>query len=137
MSNTAPAAKPRPSAKRSAKSDDPGAVRFRSRRSSTGGARYIKSAKRCVADSGGLDHGIKPHRHPIQHTQAFGSLPAGRGRKRSHRGEIPRGNFPAQSGQNISIYGNIVLPEVRNAEDFGAAMRRYLQGEIAMMEGMA
>ena len=59
---------------------------------------------------------------------AFGAPGMGRGEGRSG---------DAQSGQNISIYGNIVLPEVRNAEDFGAAMRRYLQGEIAMMEGMA
>lgn len=42
-----------------------------------------------------------------------------------------------QGGQSITIYGNIVLPEVRNAEDFGKAMRQYLQGEISMMEGMA
>ena len=42
-----------------------------------------------------------------------------------------------QGGQNISIYGNIVLPEVQKAEDFGNAMRQYLQGEISMMEGMA
>ena len=42
-----------------------------------------------------------------------------------------------QGGQNISIYGNIVLPEVQKAEDFGEAMRSYLQGELSMMEGMA
>ena len=42
-----------------------------------------------------------------------------------------------QGGQSITIYGNIVLPEVRNAEDFGKAMRQYLQGEISMMEGIA
>lgn len=40
-------------------------------------------------------------------------------------------------GQTISIYGDIILPSVQNAEDFGEAMRQYLQGEISMMEGMA
>lgn len=40
-------------------------------------------------------------------------------------------------GQTISIYGDIILPGVQNAEDFGEAMRQYLQGEISMMEGMA
>lgn len=40
-------------------------------------------------------------------------------------------------GQTISIYGDIILPNVQNAEDFGEAMRQYLQGEISMMEGMA
>lgn len=40
-----------------------------------------------------------------------------------------------QSGQAISIYGDIILPNVQNAEDFGESMRRYLQGEISMMEG--
>ena len=40
-------------------------------------------------------------------------------------------------GQTISIYGDIILPGVHNAEDFGEAMRQYLQGEISMMEGMA
>lgn len=40
-------------------------------------------------------------------------------------------------GQTISIYGDIILPDVQNAEDFGEAMRQYLQGEISMMEGMA
>ena len=46
-----------------------------------------------------------------------------------------RGN--GQSGQTISIYGDIILPNIQNAEDFGEAMRQYLQGEISMMEGMA
>ena len=40
-------------------------------------------------------------------------------------------------GQSITIYGDIVLPSVQKAEDFGEAMRQYLQGEISMMEGMA
>ena len=40
-------------------------------------------------------------------------------------------------GKTISIYGDIILPNVQNAEDFGEAMRQYLQGEISMMEGMA
>ena len=40
-------------------------------------------------------------------------------------------------GQTISIYGDIILPGIQNAEDFGEAMRQYLQGEISMMEGMA
>ncbi len=40
-------------------------------------------------------------------------------------------------GQTISIYGDIILPGVQNAEDFGEAMRQYLQGEISMIEGMA
>ena len=40
-------------------------------------------------------------------------------------------------GQTISIYGDIILPGVQNAEDFGEAMRQYLQAEISMMEGMA
>lgn len=40
-------------------------------------------------------------------------------------------------GQTISIYGDIILPGVQNVEDFGEAMRQYLQGEISMMEGMA
>ena len=40
-------------------------------------------------------------------------------------------------GQTISIYGDIILPGVQNAEDFGETMRQYLQGEISMMEGMA
>ena len=40
-------------------------------------------------------------------------------------------------GQTISIYGDIILQGVQNAEDFGEAMRQYLQGEISMMEGMA
>lgn len=40
-------------------------------------------------------------------------------------------------GQSITIYGDIILPGVQNAEDFGEAMRQYLQGEISMMEGMA
>ena len=42
-----------------------------------------------------------------------------------------------QIGQTISIYGDIILPNVQNAEDFGESMRRYLQGEISMMDGMA
>ena len=40
-------------------------------------------------------------------------------------------------GQSITIYGDIVLPSVQKAEDFGEAMRQYLQAEISMMEGMA
>ena len=40
-------------------------------------------------------------------------------------------------GQSITIYGDIVLPSVQKAEDFGEAMCQYLQGEISMMEGMA
>lgn len=42
-----------------------------------------------------------------------------------------------RGGQSITIYGDIILPSVQNAEDFGTAMRQYLQGEISMMEGMA
>lgn len=42
-----------------------------------------------------------------------------------------------RGGQSITIYGDIILPNVQNAEDFGTAMRQYLQGEISMMEGMA
>ena len=48
-----------------------------------------------------------------------------------------RGGNETRSGQTISIYGDIILQGVQNAEDFGEAMRRYLQGEISMMEGMA
>lgn len=40
-------------------------------------------------------------------------------------------------GQTISIYGDIILPNVQDAKDFGESMRQYLQGEISMMEGMA
>lgn len=39
--------------------------------------------------------------------------------------------------RTISIYGDIILPNVQDAKDFGESMRQYLQGEISMMEGMA
>ena len=42
-----------------------------------------------------------------------------------------------RGGQSITIYGDIILPNVQSAEDFGKAMRQYLQEEISMMEGMA
>lgn len=48
-----------------------------------------------------------------------------------------RGGNETRSGQTISIYGDIILPSVQDAKDFGEAMRQYLQGEISMMEGMA
>ena len=47
------------------------------------------------------------------------------------------GRGDVRSGRSITIYGDIILPNVQNAEDFGKAMRQYLQGEISMMEGMA
>lgn len=42
-----------------------------------------------------------------------------------------------QGGQTISIYGDIILPNVQNAQDFAESLRQSLQGEISMMEGMA
>ena len=53
-----------------------------------------------------------------------------------HSGGSPEGNVRS-GGQSITIYGDIVLPSVQKAEDFGEAMRQYLQAEISMMEGMA
>ena len=47
------------------------------------------------------------------------------------------GRGDVRGGQSISIYGDIILPNVQSAEDFGKAMRQYLQEEISMMEGMA